>query len=182
MKTIKWTLDPSHSELGFKIRHLMITNVSGAFASFRAEAATEGEDFNTAQINVSVDMDSITTHNKQRDAHLLNSDFFEVDKFPELKFQSTKMEAAGPDSFLLRGELTMKGVTQPVTLDVEFGGVTRDPWGSDRAGFTVSGKIRRSDWGVNFNSVLETGGVALGEEVKIHGELQMVKEVVAVPA
>ncbi len=182
MATTKWILDPTHSELGFKIKHLMITNISGSFKNFQAEAKTEGEDFSTAKINVTVDMASITTNNEQRDFHLRNSDFFEVEKHPELKFSSTKIEKADSDSFALYGELTLKGVTKPVKLNVEFSGVTKDPWGGERAGFSLTGKIKRSDWGINFNSLLETGGLALGEEVKISAEVQMVKQSVGVPA
>jgi polyisoprenoid-binding protein YceI len=127
-------------------------------------------------------MDSISTNNEQRDAHLRNSDFFEVDKYPELKFKSTKVEKIDADTFALHGELTLKGVTKPVKLNVEFNGTTKDPWGGERAGFVVTGKINRADWGVNFNSALETGGVLLGEEVKINSELEFVKQEVAVLA
>src|SRR5687768_998605 len=123
MATTKWILDPTHSELSFKIRHLMITNISGSFKTFQAEAKTEGEDFSTAKINVTVDMASISTNNEHRDAHLRNADFFEVEKHPELKFVSTKVEAVDGDAFSLYGELTLKGVTKPVKLDVEYSGV-----------------------------------------------------------
>jgi polyisoprenoid-binding protein YceI len=163
METTTWTLDPTHSELGFKIRHLMITNVSGSLTNFQVKAETKGEDFSTANIHLTADMASISTNNKQRDAHLLNSDFFEVEKHPEMKFSSTKVEEVDDNTFVLHGNLTLKGVTKPVKLDVEYSRVTKDPWGSERAGFTISGKIKRSDWGINFNSVLETGGVALSE-------------------
>jgi polyisoprenoid-binding protein YceI len=182
MEKIKWLLDPMHSELQFKIKHLMISNVSGALKSFQAEVETEEEDFSTAEINLTAQMDSISTNNEQRDAHLRNSDFFEVDKYPELKFKSTKVEKIDADTFVLHGELTLKGVTKPVKLNVEFNGTTKDPWGGERAGFVVTGKINRADWGVNFNSALETGGVLLGEEVKIHSELEFVKQEVGVLA
>lgn len=182
MATTKWILDPTHSELGFKIKHLMITNVSGSFKTFQAEAKTDGEDFSTARISLTADMASISTNNEGRDAHLRNADFFEVEKFPELTFTSTRMEEDGSDSYVLHGDLTLKGVTKPVQLNVEYSGVTRDPWGGERAGFAITGKIKRSDWGISFNSVLETGGVALGEEVKLLAEVQMVKQAVSVPA
>lgn len=182
MATTKWILDPSHSELGFKIKHLMITNVSGAFKNFQAEAKTQDDDFSTAKISVTVDMSSITTNNEQRDGHLRNSDFFEVEKYPELKFTSTDVEEVDNESFVLHGDLTLKGVTKPVKLNVEYSGLTKDPWGTERVGFAVTGKLKRSDWGVSFNSVLETGGFALGEEVKISAEIQMVKQPVGVPA
>jgi polyisoprenoid-binding protein YceI len=182
MKTTKWVLDPTHSELGFKIRHLMITNVSGSFKEFQAEVEMEEGDFSTAQINATAEMASIFTNNEQRDAHLRSSDFFEAGKYPELKFQSTKIEKVDSETFTLYGELTLKGVTKPVKLNVEFTGLAKDPWGGERAGFVLSGKINRSEWGINFNGVLETGGLALSDEVKIHSELQLVKQTVSVAA
>ncbi|MGH2564757.1 MAG: YceI family protein [Ginsengibacter sp.] len=182
METTKWVLDPTHSELGFKIKHLMITNVSGSFKNFQAEVATNDTDFGGAQINLTAEMSSITTNNEQRDAHLRAADFFEVDKYPELKLRSTKVEKTGDDTFALYGELTLKGVTKPVKLNAEYGGVTKDPWGGERAGFAITGKINRTDWGVNFNGVLETGGVVLSEEVRIHSEIELVKQAVSVAA
>lgn len=176
MAKTKWLLDPMHSELQFRIKHLMISNVSGALKNFHAEVETEEEDFTTAVINLTAEMDSISTNNEQRDAHLRNSDFFEVEKYPELKFKSTKVEKTDSDTFALYGELTLKGVTKPVKLNVEFNGSTKDPWGGERAGFVVTGKINRTDWGMNFNSVLETGGVMLSEEVKINSEMELVKQ------
>ena len=182
MATTKWVLDPTHSELGFKIKHLMISSVSGSLKSFQAEVETDGVDFTTGQISLSADMASISTNNDQRDAHLRTSDFFEVEKYPELKFTSTKLEKIDSDTFALFGDLTIKGVTKPIKLNVEFNGVTKDPWGGERAGFVVTGKMNRSDWGVNFNGVLETGGVMLSEEVRIFSEIQIVKQAVSVAA
>jgi len=182
MTTTKWKLDPTHSELGFKIKHLMITNVKGSFKDFQAEVQTKGEDFSTAQINVAAEMSSITTNNEQRDAHLLTSDFFEVDKHPQLIFKSIRIDKIDDDTFTLHGELTLKGITKAVKLDVEINGVTKDPWGGERAGFVVSGKIKRSEWGVTFNSPLETGGVMLGEDVTITGEIQLIKQAAAIAA
>jgi polyisoprenoid-binding protein YceI len=182
MAATKWSIDPTHSNLGFKIKHLMISNVSGSFKNFQAEVATSGEDFSTAQINLTAAMESITTNNEQRDAHLRNADFFEVEKFPELGFKSTKIAKTGSDTFDLFGELTLKGISKPVKLQVEFNGPVKDPWGNERAGFVISGKINRSDWGINFNGVLESGGVILGEEVKIHSEIEIVKQAVSVAA
>ncbi|HLA54043.1 MAG TPA: YceI family protein [Flavitalea sp.] len=182
MTTTKWTLDPTHSDLGFKIKHLMISNVSGSFKDFQAEVQTEGVDFNTAQINVSAEMASLSTNNEQRDAHLRTSDFFEVDKFPQLKFKSTRIDKVDNDTLTLHGELTLKGITKAVKLNVEINGVAKDPWGGERAGFVVTGKIKRSEWGVNFNSALETGGVMLGEEVTINGEIQLIKQAAAIAA
>jgi len=182
MATTKWVLDPTHSELGFKVKHLMISSVSGSLKSFQAEVETQGEDFTTAKINLAADMASISTNNDQRDAHLRNSDFFEVEKYPELRFTSTRLEKTDSDTFSLFGDLTIKGVTRPVKLNVEFNGVTKDPWGGERAGFVVTGKINRSEWGVSFNGVMETGGVVLSEEVRIASEIQLVKQAVSVAA
>jgi len=182
MAKTKWLSDPMHSELQFKIKHLMISNVSGSLKNFQAEVETEGEDFSTAKINLAAQMDSISTNNEQRDAHLRNSDFFEVDKYPELLFQSTKIEKVDNDTFVLQGELTMKGITKPVKLNVEYNGTAKDPWGGERAGFMITGRINRTDWGMSFNSILETGGVALGDEVRISSEIELVKQEVGVPA
>ena len=182
MAHIKWQSDLIHSELGFKIRHLMITNVSGTFKNFQVDAETEDEDFSTASIRLTADMTSIHTNNEQRDTHLRTADFFETDKYPQLVFQSTSFQKIDDETFRLLGDLTLKGITHPVTLNVEYSGTTKDPWGGERAGFVVTGKISRSQFGVNFNAVLETGGVALSDEVKIHSEIQLVKELVAVPA
>ncbi len=182
METTKWVIDPTHSSLGFKIKHLMISNVSGSFKNFQAEVETSEKDFSTAQINLTAEMESITTNNEQRDAHLRNADFFEVEKFPELKFKSTKIEKTGSDTYDLYGELTLKGIAKPVNLRVEFNGAVKDPWGGERAGFVITGEINRSEWGISFNGVLETGGVVLGEEVKIHSEIELVKQAVSVAA
>ena len=176
----KWTLDPVHSELGFKIKHLMITNVSGAFKDFKAEVETENEDFSTASIHMTADMASVYTNNAQRDEHLRNSDFFDVENYPALEFTSTRLDTTGPGQFELYGTLTLKGVSRPVKLNVENNGITSDPWGGERAGFRVTGKINRTDFGMNFNSVMEKGGLVLGEEVKIEAEIQLVKETIAI--
>jgi polyisoprenoid-binding protein YceI len=178
MASTKWTLDPTHSELGFKIKHLMITNVSGFFNSFQVEGVTKDEDFTTAKIKLTADMDSIHTNNEQRDAHLRNADFFETDQHPKMIFESTGVEKVDGENFRLSGNLTLKNVSHPVQLNVEFGGITKDPWGNEKAGFTVSGKIKRSDWGIKFG-LLEAGGAMLSDEVKIHSEVQLVKQTVA---
>jgi polyisoprenoid-binding protein YceI len=182
MSKTKWVLDPTHSELVFKIRHMMITNVSGFINSFQVSGETENDDFTTAKVRLRADMNSIHTNNEQRDAHLRNSDFFESDKHPEMIFESTKTEQVDKENFHLYGNLTLKSITRPVQLNVEYSGITKDPWGGERAGFTVTGKIKRSDWGVNFNGVLETGGAILGEEVKIHSEIQLVRQTKEVTA
>ena len=178
MAITKWKLDPAHSELGFKIRHLMISNVSGYFSSFQVEGQTEDEDFSKAKIQLKADMNSIHTKNEQRDAHLRNSDFFETDKHPEMVFESLSIEKVDDGNYRLTGDLTLKKITRPLELNVEYNGTTKDPWGGERAGFTVTGKIRRSNWGINFGLV-EAGGAMLADEVKIQSEIQLVKQTVA---
>lgn len=185
MKTTKWKIDPAHSELGFKIKHLMIAHVNGTFRKFDVTVETNGDDFATAHILATVEVQSIDTNQAQRDNHLRTSDFFEAEKFPIAVFNSTKVERTGEDTYNVIGDLTLKGITKQVTLGVEYSGITKDPYGgAGRAGFSVTGKINRTEWGINFNSVLETGGVALGEEVKLFSEVQVVKQAVevAVPA
>jgi polyisoprenoid-binding protein YceI len=182
MATTKWSFDPTHSELGFKIKHLMISNVSGAFKNFDVQVEMDSDDLTTAKIQATASVESIYTNNEHRDTHLRNSDFFEAEKYPEIKFQSTKIEKADEATYNLYGDLTMKDLTKPIQLTVEYSSVAKDPWGNQRAGFVVTGKLNRNDWGIKFNSVLETGGVALAEEVKINGEIQMVKQVATVAA
>jgi len=182
MANTKWTVDPTHSEIGFKIRHLMITNVSGKFEQFEAEVQTENEDFATAQIQATIKTASVNTSNLQRDEHLRNSDFFEVENHPDILFTSAKVEKIDNENFILHGNLTLKGITKPVKLNIEYSGITKDPWGGQRAGFVITGKINRGEFGLSFNAALETGGLVLGEEVKINSEIQLVKQAVAVAA
>ncbi|KAA5547765.1 YceI family protein [Adhaeribacter rhizoryzae] len=176
MSATKWSLDPSHSELGFKIKHLMISNVSGKFTKFDVEAETENNDFTLAKLVANIDVASIDTSNEQRDAHLRNADFFSVEAHPTMKFVSTGVEKLDDETYNLYGDLTIKDTTKPVKLSVEHSGVATDPWGNVKAGFSISGKINRKDWGINYNAALETGGVMLGEELKIQGEVQLVKQ------
>lgn len=175
MATTKWILDPMHSELQFKVKHLMITTVTGSFNDFSAELTTEAEDFEHAAISFKAGVNSIDTGNKDRDGHLKSGDFFNAEEFPSISFESTAFKRDGND-YRLEGNLTIKGVTKPVTLHVEFGGKAQDLYGNTKAGFTLSGKINRTDFGLTYNAALETGGVMLSEDVKILGELQFAKE------
>lgn len=175
MATTKWSLDPTHSEIGFKIKHLMISNVSGNFNKFDVQVETRGDNFENAIVTASIDVASINTNNEQRDAHLRNADFFETEKHPEITFKSTNVERVDEETFNLYGNLTIKETTKPVKLLVEYSGVAKDPWGNVKAGFTINGKINRKDFGINYNAVLETGGVMLGEELKVNGEIQLAK-------
>ncbi len=176
MATTKWALDPTHSEIGFKVKHLMFTNVSGHFKTFSVTAETGSDDFSGATVEFSADADSVSTNNEQRDQHLKSADFFDVAEYPTIKFSGTSKPAGSEGNFELSGSLTMHGQTQPVTLHVEFGGIVKDPWGNIKAGFSVSGKLNRKNFGLNWNAALETGGVMVSEEVKIHGEIQLVKQ------
>jgi polyisoprenoid-binding protein YceI len=182
MATTKWSLDQTHSEIGFKIKHLMISNVSGNFNKFDVEVESKGLDFANARVTANIDVASINTNNEQRDAHLHTADFFEAETHPNITFKSTKVERVDEDTFNLYGDLTIKEITKPVKLSVEYSGIAKDPWGNVKAGFTVNGKINRKDWGINYNAVLETGGVMLGEELKLHGEIQLVKQAELQPA
>jgi polyisoprenoid-binding protein YceI len=179
MSTTKWVLDPTHSELQFKVKHLMISTVTGQFNQFDATVETRENDFTTAKIDFTAAVDSISTNNDQRDAHLKNGDFFDAPNHPQLTFKSEKLEKVSEDEYKLYGTLTMRGTSKKISLDVEFGGITQDPWGNTRAGFTVSGKINRQDFGVSFGAVTETGGLLLGDEVKIIANTQFVKQAVA---
>lgn len=177
MATKTWNLDPAHSEVGFKVKHMMITNVSGSFGKFDVQTQTVGEDFSTAQVTFTADISTISTGNTDRDGHLRSPDFFDAEKYPQLKFVSTRMEKADDSNFILHGNLTIKGVTNPVKLDVEFGGVGKDPWGNEKAGFSLTGKIKRTDWNLGWNAALETGGVIVSEDVKLQAEIQLLKPV-----
>lgn len=175
MSTTKWAIDPAHSELEFKVRHLMITNVTGSFKSFSSEVETLADEFDTAKVVFTGKVDSIFTGNEQRDGHLKSPDFFDAEKYPEFVFQSTGLKKKGSD-FELEGNLTLHGVTNAVKLNVETGGIVKDPYGQVKAGFSVSGKINRKDFGLNWSAVTEAGGVVVSDEVKIHAEVQYVKQ------
>ena len=177
-----WALDPTHSELQFKIKHLMISTVSGQFNEFKATVETDNDDFTKAKVHFEATVDSISTNNEQRDAHLKNGDFFDAEKYPVITFDSERMEKTTEDEYKLYGTLTMRGVSKKVILNTEFGGITKDPWGNTRTGFSVSGKINRQDFGMSFGAVSETGGLLLGDEVKINANVQLVKEAVAYAA
>ncbi len=176
MTTTKWAIDPSHSEIRFKVKHLMISNVTGQFNSFSGTVDTEGNDFTTAKVHFTADVSSISTNNEQRDGHLQNGDFFDVSNHPQLIFEGDKLENTGEDQYKLHGTLTMRGVSKNVALDAEFGGLTQDPWGNTRVGFTLNGKINRRDFGVSFGAISETGGALLSDEVKISADVQFVKQ------
>lgn len=182
MATTKWVLDPTHSEVHFKVRHLMVSNVTGQFRTFNATVETEGDDLSTAKVHFTAEVDSISTNNEQRDAHLKTGDFFEAEKHPQIIFDGTKLEKTGADEYTVHGTLTMRGVSNPVSFKVEHGGVMQDPWGNTRTGFSVNGKVHRKDYGVSFGLASETGGVMLSDEVTISANAEFVKEQAMQPA
>lgn len=173
MNTKKWVLDPAHSELQFKVKHMMVSNVTGYFNRFNIEVETSDEEMENARIQFTADADSIYTKNEQRDEHLKSKDFFDRDHHPQLRFESTSFKKIDESDYALQGNLTIRDITKPVKLQVTFGGEAKDPWGNIKAGFSVSGKINRKDWGLTYNTVLETGGVMVGDEIRIFAEIQM---------
>ena len=175
MATTKWAIDPTHSEIGFKVKHMMFTNVSGKFDKYEGTVETEENDFTTAKISFSADIDSVDTRNADRDNHLKSADFFDAENNPKLSFIGKSFNKVSENNYDLTGDLTIKGVTKEVKLPVEFSGLMQDPWGNTKVGLNIEGKINRKDWGLNWNSALETGGVLVGEDVKLVIDLQLAK-------
>ncbi len=165
----KWNLDPTHSEITFKVKHMMISNVKGQFKSFFAEIESEDDTFKNVKTTATIQTDSVDTNNPDRDAHLKGEDFFNAAVNPQITFESDSLNDE------ITGNLTINGITKPVKLEVDFGGINVDPWGNTKAGFSFEGKIKRSDFGLNWNAALEAGGVLVSDEVRIAGELQFVK-------
>lgn len=178
MKTT-WKIDELHSDMQFRIKHLVISTVAGSFTKFTAEAETDGEDFEGGKVRFTADVNSVSTGNEQRDGHLKSADFFDAANHPTLDFISEKIVKADDSVYKMHGNLTIRGTTKPVVLNVEFGGTAKDPYGNFKAGFDVSGKINRSDFGLIWNAVTEAGGVVVSDEVKIAANVQMVKVVAA---
>lgn len=171
----KWVIDPTHSELTFKVKHLMISNVKGEFRNFNATVLCDDEDFSNAKITATIESTSIDTNNKDRDNHLRSADFFDSEKYEHLVFESTEVNRLDEDNYQMKGLLEIKGIKKEVVLDVDFGGLINDPGGNRKAGFTIAGKINRKDWGLNWNTALEAGGVMVSDEVRLNGEVQFVK-------
>lgn len=175
MATTKWAIDPTHSEIGFKVKHMMFTNVSGKFDNYEGTIETEENDFSTAKISFSADINSIDTKNNDRDNHLKSGDFFDAEKYPKLTFEGKSFNKINENNYELIGNLNIKGTSKEVKLPVEFSGLMQDPWGNTKVGLNIEGKINRKDWGLNWNAALETGGVLVGEEVKLTIGLQLAK-------
>ncbi|WP_448520703.1 YceI family protein [Rhodoflexus sp.] len=173
----QWVIDTSHSEIQFKVKHLMISTVTGSFGTFSGNVITQGdEDFTNAQISFTAATASITTGQADRDNHLRSADFFDAERFPEIVFTSSAMKKTGGNNFELTGTLSMHGISKEVTLNAEFLGINKDPWGNIKAGFELTGKVNRKDFGLNWNAALETGGVLVGEEVKLIANVQLARQ------
>lgn len=171
-----WKIDPSHSEITFKVKHLVISTVSGKFSEFEGTVTADKEDFSDAKVQFSAKIDSISTGNEQRDGHLKSPDFFDAASHPEMTFQSTSITSKGGSDYELKGDLTIRGTTKPVTLQVEFGGIQNDFYGNTVAGFELTGKINRQDFGLTWSAVTEAGGVVVSDEVKLAINVELIKQ------
>ncbi|GAA3409359.1 YceI family protein [Paenibacillus hodogayensis] len=176
MAKTTWAVDPTHSGIDFSVKHMMIANVKGSFHSFEATIDADPQDLTSASVEFTIDVSSIDTRNKDRDAHLLSADFFDTEKYPKIGFKSTGISAKGDGEYDVTGDLSLHGVTRPETFQVTFEGAGKDPWGNEKVGFSGKGKIKRSDFGLSYNAVLEAGGVLIGDEIKISLEIEGVKQ------
>lgn len=172
----KWAVDAAHSSVDFTIRHMMIAKVKGTFHTFEASIEADPEDLTSAKIDFAVELASIDTRNNDRDAHLRSGDFFEVEKHPKMMFQSTQIVKTGEGEYDVTGNLTIRGVTRPETFAVVYEGGGKDPWGNTKVGFSAAGAIKRSDYGLTYNAALETGGVLIGDEVKVSIEIEAAEQ------
>jgi polyisoprenoid-binding protein YceI len=171
-----WGIDVSHSEIQFKVKHMMITNVTGNFSEFDGSVESDGTNFEKAKIEFKANVASISTNSEQRDNHLKSDDFFSVANYPNLTFTEGILISTGDDTFDLSGNLTIKDVTKSVTLKAELGGIDKDPWGNEKVGFSLSGKINRKDFGLTWNALTESGGMLVSEEIRLIAEIQLVKK------
>jgi polyisoprenoid-binding protein YceI len=172
----KWSIDPMHSEVQFKVKHLVISTVSGFFKSFEGTVETDGDDFENANISFSLDIDSIDTNQTQRDEHLKGAEFFDAATYPKITFKSTSLTKTDDDEYELKGNLTIKDQTKPVSLNVEYGGSTADFYGNTKAGFEITGKINRKEFGLTWDGVTEAGSVVVGEDIKLTINAQLTKQ------
>ena len=172
----KWVLDPMHSEVQFKVKHLVISTVTGTFKVVEGSLNTTTEDFSAADVEFSIDVNSIDTNQTDRDNHLKSADFFNAEEFPAIKFKSTSFSKAG-DDYKLEGNLTIKDITKPVSLAVEFGGIATDFYGNIKAGFEVTGKINRKEFGLVWDGITEAGSIVVGEDIKLAINVQFAKQV-----
>ena len=170
-----WNVDRDHTEIGFKVKHMMISNVKGKFDDYDIQVETIGDDFSKADVTLTIKTKSVNTSNEQRDNHLRSADFFDSEKFPDMIFKSTEVNDWDGEEFSLIGDLTIKDITKQVKLKGEFGGLLKDPWGNMKAGFTVTGKINRKDWGLVWNAALEAGGVLVADDINLICEIELSK-------
>ncbi|MGG3562460.1 YceI family protein [Neobacillus rhizosphaerae] len=175
MTKTKWALDTAHSSVDFSVRHMMIANVKGSFNNFNATIEADPTDLTNATIEFSIETGSVDTRNQDRDGHLVSADFFDVENHPTMNFRATKIEKTDDGEYNVTGDLTLRGVTKPETFAVSFEGQGKDPWGNEKVGFSASGSINRSDYGLVWNAALETGGVLVGDKVKINLQIQAAK-------
>jgi polyisoprenoid-binding protein YceI len=177
-----YKIDPSHSEITFKVKHLMISSVSGNIKTFDATMVADKDDFTDARVTFEADTASVTTNNEQRDTHLRSDDFFNAEAFPKMTFMSTRIEKKSDEDYKLYGDLTIRDITKPIELKVTYNGNIKDPWGFNRTGFEIEGKINRHDYNLKWNALTETGGFVVGPDVKIHAHVEMVKQEVMAEA
>ncbi|HPF34766.1 MAG TPA: YceI family protein [Candidatus Krumholzibacteria bacterium] len=170
-----YAIDASHSSVSFKVRHMMVSKVKGFFEDFEGTIEFDETNMKSAKVNAVIQMASVNTNDEKRDGHLRNEDFFDVAKYPTMTFTSTGVKQDG-DDWLLMGDLTMHGVTKPVTLELEYNGTVEDPWGNTRVGFSAEGEIDRTEFGIVYNSTLDKGGLAVGNEVEIMLEIEAIKK------
>jgi len=171
-----WTIDPNHSEVVFKVKHLVISTITGQFKSFEGKIDSDREDFTDAKVTFSADIDSITTGNEQRDGHLKAADFFDAANHGKLSFVSTEVIFKGGSDYIVKGNLTIRGISKPVELKAEYGGIQKDFYGNTVAGFEISGKINRQDFGLTWSAVTETGGIVVSDEVKLQINVELIKQ------
>lgn len=169
-----WTVDPAHSSIHFAVKHMVISQTKGSFADYKLKAETPNNDFTNAKIELEIAVNSINTNMADRDNHLRSADFFDSEKYPTIKFSSKSMNKINDENYLLTGDITIKGITRPIEFKVNYGGTLIDPWGNNRAGFTIEGTIDRFDFGLNWNTLLEAGGAVVGKTVKLQAEIELV--------
>ena len=176
---MSWSIDPVHTHVSFSARHMMVTTVRGQFKQYRGTVNFDPADFTRSSFEGEIDVASIDTGNAQRDDHLRTSDFFDAPSHPKITFKSTRIEPKGDGEYIVHGDITIRGVTKPLALEVEFHGVSKNPWGQTVAGLSAHASVNRKDFGVNYNAVLEAGGVAISEKVKIEIDAELVAPQVA---
>jgi polyisoprenoid-binding protein YceI len=171
-KGTTWAIDPAHSQIQFKVRHMMISTVTGTFDKFHSEVEMDGEDLNSAKVFFEAETASVHTGSADRDTHLRSADFFDAENHPKLTFKASRLEHVADNAWKVTGDLTMRGTARPITLDMEWNGVNKDPWGNMKAGLNLRGKLNRKEFGLNWNAALEAGGVLVSDEVRIECEVQ----------